>query len=489
MSAASRSLSVPPASRHAPARLAGAAAEGGGDGGGDSSSGGRADGGAPRGRLRFAFDVVCPYAYLASRRVAEVAARSGAELEWFPVLLGGLYKNTDAPQGKDGSASDVMPEPKRASAARDLLLEAGRQGAPLRLHARHPLRTLYAMRLLAAAPAATRAALAAALYEAYMVRGEDVDSPEVVAAMARRFGLPADAASSAAAKEALTRNTAWASEQGAFGVPASFVSRDGGASWALFWGQDRLPLVERALGGRDAKLLRLAPALPAGRRPRPVRFYFDFSSPWAFIGYTQLKQLRATGAEVTLVPILLGAVFKSVGTPIVPLLGLSPVKQRYMMQDMRHWLEWWGESLRYPDKFPIRSVLPLRVFLVEPRVLDCVYRGAWQRNVDIGDEAALRALLDAAGFDGAALIAAAQGEAPREQLRRNTEEAVARGVFGVPTYEVVLDGAAAAANGGGAGGAGGDEARCVRLWGQDRIGVVLDLICGWRPGGATTPRL
>lgn len=63
---------------------------------------------------------VCPYAYLASHKVARLAADTGISVQWRPVLLGALYKATSAPQGKDGSATDVMPPAKRALAFADL---------------------------------------------------------------------------------------------------------------------------------------------------------------------------------------------------------------------------------------------------------------------------------------------------------------------------------------------------------------------------------
>lgn len=68
----------------------------------------------------FSFLAVCPYAYIASRKVAKLSADTGLKVQYKPVLLGGLYKATAAPQGKDGSATDVMAPPKRALAAMDL---------------------------------------------------------------------------------------------------------------------------------------------------------------------------------------------------------------------------------------------------------------------------------------------------------------------------------------------------------------------------------
>ena len=113
--------------------------------------------------VHFYYDVVCPYAYLASRRIEALVARCGGgdngrrvALRWRPVLLGGLYELGRAPQGKGGSATDAMPACKRLLAAQDLRRAAARRGAPLAFPPCHPARSLAAMRLLCATPDARR---------------------------------------------------------------------------------------------------------------------------------------------------------------------------------------------------------------------------------------------------------------------------------------------------------------------------------------------
>ncbi len=111
-------------------------------------------------RLEFFFDVVCPFAYLASHKVARLAAERAIEVSWRPVLLGGLYAATKAPQGKDGSASDVMPAAKKALFQQDLVREAERGAVTLNWNPKHPCRSVNALRLVQGAPAARRAAVA-----------------------------------------------------------------------------------------------------------------------------------------------------------------------------------------------------------------------------------------------------------------------------------------------------------------------------------------
>lgn len=109
------------------------------------------------------------------------------------MLLGGLYGLTKAQQGKDGSATDVMPAAKRVNAARDLFRQAQRFGAPLRFHPKHPLKSISAQRLLISAgpkvcacaavltvTVLQRVPLTHALYKAYWVNNEDISDQTVL---------------------------------------------------------------------------------------------------------------------------------------------------------------------------------------------------------------------------------------------------------------------------------------------------------------------
>ena len=87
----------------------------------------------------------------------------------------------------------------------------------------------------------------------------------------------------------------------------------------LYWGTDRLFLVERALGLHGAEPERLMYPQTAGTAR--LTFFFDYSSPWANVGCMRLQRVLEGVApvrvEVEWVPILLGALFKQIGTPIV----------------------------------------------------------------------------------------------------------------------------------------------------------------------------
>ncbi len=196
-------------------------------------------------RVLFYFDITCPYAYLASTQIEALCERSSAELVWRPMLLGGVFRALSAPQ----SPGELMSPPKARMNLLDMHRWADHFGVPLSMPLGHPRRSVSAMRLLVAQPADARAALAHALFRAYWVTGEDIAQPAILLEVASRAGLAPEAAERQLAdpgvKDALRRDTDDALEKGVFGAPSFWVDPPG----ILFWGQDRLPFVEKALAG------------------------------------------------------------------------------------------------------------------------------------------------------------------------------------------------------------------------------------------------
>ena len=93
-------------------------------------------------RARFFYDIVCPYAYLASTQVAKIAADTGAEIEWVPMLLGGVFRALKAPQVP---AQQMAPAKARMNTL-DLSRWAKRWGVAFSFSSHHPQRTVEAMR-------------------------------------------------------------------------------------------------------------------------------------------------------------------------------------------------------------------------------------------------------------------------------------------------------------------------------------------------------
>lgn len=191
-----------------------------------------------------------------------------------------------------------------------------------------------------------------------------------------------------------------------------------------------------------------------------VRFWFDFSSPFAYLAATQVESLCArNNATLQWSPILLGGLFRELGQANVPLFAMSPEKQVYVGKDIERWAWWWGVPFQFSPHFPLRTVLPLRVALgmaAPGPFIRSVFRAAWAEGKNIADP---QVLVECGATPDQ--IEAAQHQ--KAALQASTDEARARGVFGVPTFDCRL----------------GD--RQWRFWGQDRIALLESCLQGVHP--------
>jgi 2-hydroxychromene-2-carboxylate isomerase len=190
--------------------------------------------------LDFWFDYSCPYAYLASTQVEALAARAGAELRLQPMLLGGVFRAVATPQ----RLFETLSPPKARHNALDMQRWAELFGVQLVMPAGHPFRTVEALR----ATLATGIDLAVVhgFYRAYWVENrppsDEATMREVLAAAGHDPGLVLSRLEEH--REDLRTRTDRAVALGIFGAPAYVVDGD-----QLFWGQDRMLFVEKALAG------------------------------------------------------------------------------------------------------------------------------------------------------------------------------------------------------------------------------------------------
>jgi 2-hydroxychromene-2-carboxylate isomerase len=171
---------------------------------------------------------------------------------------------------------------------------------------------------------------------------------------------------------------------------------------------------------------------------RQLRFHFDFISPYAYLGWTQIHALAARHhLEVVPVPTLFSALLAE-GKTRGP--AEIPAKRRYFFKDVFRTAHLLGVPIAMPPTHPFNPLLGLRLASLplppaeRDAVISALYAATWARGAGIETPEQATAALDAAGLPGATLVARAP-EAKAE-LRRATDEAIAHGVFGVPTMLV-----------------------------------------------------
>ncbi|HEY4058975.1 MAG TPA: 2-hydroxychromene-2-carboxylate isomerase [Kofleriaceae bacterium] len=427
--------------------------------------------------LEFWFDFSCPYAYLASRKAAAWAA-AGVEIEWRPMLLGGVFRGIASGPNGNGPMAALGP-----AKARHNLLDMHRWAevleAPFQMPAAHPMRTVRALRVLLALPRREWPAAIAALYAAYWARAEDITRDDVISAALIGAGIDiGDAfsrADSEAIKDDLRARTDEAIALGIFGAPA-WVVRRVQPPHTLVWGQDRLPWVEAMLAGWDPDRDAVPPGghrsagttLTTAPPASTLDVYFDVSSPFGYLALTQLPSIAAaTGVTPRLIPILLGGLFKDIGQAVAPLLAMPAPKQRYFYLETARWARWWGAPFDFPKKFPQRTIMAQRLgviaaerpFADQCRLATALARGMWAEQRDLEDPETLRAILVAEGFPSD-WIERTNEPAIKATLIENSATAKAMNAFGVPT--LVVNGR-------------------FLFWGQDRLDLVGRALAGWIP--------
>jgi 2-hydroxychromene-2-carboxylate isomerase len=196
--------------------------------------------------IDFYFDFSSPYGFLASEKIEALAAKHGRSVDWHPVLLGVVFKQT-------GAVSLTQVPLKGDYSKRDMTRSAAFHGIrDFRIPSRFPIPSQAPARIvlwLKERDPALATKVLHALYRAFFVSDTDISNPEQAAAIAATCGVDAEAARAAiddpAIKEALKVENDRAMAKGVFGSP--FIIVDG----EPFWGVDHLDQVERwlATGG------------------------------------------------------------------------------------------------------------------------------------------------------------------------------------------------------------------------------------------------
>jgi 2-hydroxychromene-2-carboxylate isomerase len=173
----------------------------------------------------------------------------------------------------------------------------------------------------------------------------------------------------------------------------------------------------------------------------PIEFYFDFISPYGYLGSTQVEALAARyGRTVDWKPVLLGiTVMKVMGLKPLP---ETPLKKDYILVDKPRMAKLLGVPLVEHGLKGVNSLAASRAFLwlkeqdpgLAARFAHRIYERLWVQGRDITPAEAVAEEGAALGVDRAALLAAIGSPEMKAALKEAVDAAIAKGVFGVPTF-------------------------------------------------------
>ena len=188
-----------------------------------------------------------------------------------------------------------------------------------------------------------------------------------------------------------------------------------------------------------------------------VEFWYEFASTYSYPAAMCVEQTsKEAGVGLVWRPFLLGPIFGAQGWNDSPF-NIYPAKGTYMWRDMARICEAQGLTLKEPVRFPQNGLKAARLALLGqdetwgPEFTRRVYLANFAGQKDISDEAVLTGILSSLGLDAGGLLARSNEQANKDRLKTQTEEAIAKGIFGAPSFV-----------------AGGEL-----FWGNDRLDAAL----------------
>jgi 2-hydroxychromene-2-carboxylate isomerase len=190
-----------------------------------------------------------------------------------------------------------------------------------------------------------------------------------------------------------------------------------------------------------------------------VEYFIAPQSPWTYLGHQRFVGiLNRHHAQVALKPADVVKVFAASGG--VPVAQRPAQRQAYRLAELTRWSQFLEMPLNlHPAFFPVAGDPSSKLIIASLHqsgsdaamtLLGALGRACWAEEKNIADPDTLVAVANAVGLDGNELLKYADSQAVADELQRNTEEAIAAEVFGVPWYRVDGEG----------------------FWGQDRLDFV-----------------
>ena len=187
-----------------------------------------------------------------------------------------------------------------------------------------------------------------------------------------------------------------------------------------------------------------------------LEFYFDFSSPYAYIGYKEIKRIeKKNSLKIKYMPVFLGGLHNSAG--ITPA-AFNDFKSKYMIDDTKLICEKKNISFNFNSYFPIKTVNFMRGAIVardedfEKIYIEKIFNAIWKDGLNMNDQIVINKVLKNIDLNPKTFLTKVADQKIKDKLRKLTDDALEKGIFGAPTFFV----------------------NKKMFWGQDRISYAID---------------
>ena len=189
---------------------------------------------------------------------------------------------------------------------------------------------------------------------------------------------------------------------------------------------------------------------------KPFEFYFDFASPYTFIAHKEIRKIEKENfVKMKYMPILVGGLLKLSG---IKANADIPIKAKYMIKDCKLWAEKYKITFKFNNYFPINTLNLMRCVLVAekkdiaPNFIDKIFDAIWKDGLNLNDNIIVEKLLKNLDLNPKTFLMEAVNPVIKDELKRRTDEAYNKGVFGTPSFIV----------------------NNKMFWGQDRLEFVFN---------------
>ena len=178
-----------------------------------------------------------------------------------------------------------------------------------------------------------------------------------------------------------------------------------------------------------------------------IEFFFDCSSPWTYIAFRNIQPLaKELKVDIIWRPVLVGGIFNIANKNVYAAReDMNSSRNRYILKDVQDNARDTGLAIVFPPKvFPVNSVKAMRgcLWIAQEATakdnylafIEATFAAYFTREEDISQDAVLQAICSGVGIDANAFMQGIARPDIKEQLKSNTDEAIARGAFGVPTF-------------------------------------------------------